>query len=138
MNIKLKCGYRSEPKPGQVLGGRNALNGCFKWRCNALFLGFDFCRFCLAIRFFSPATTANDLHFEGFLSQICSITFFVLFFILQKEPVFPFLMLSAKQGNYWYHFYNVFGMTRSLTYRTRNQHSTTRLSRRRYSMLNNG
>jgi len=21
-------------------------------------------------------------------------------------------MLSAKQGNYWYHFYNVFGMTR--------------------------
>ena len=26
--------------------------------------------------------------------------------ILEKEPVFPFLMLSAKQGNYWYHFYN--------------------------------
>ena len=25
------------------------------------------------------------------------------------------VMLSAKQGNYWYHFYNVFGMTRSLT-----------------------
>ena len=25
------------------------------------------------------------------------------------------LMLSAKQGNYWYHFYNFFGMTRSLT-----------------------
>ena len=24
-------------------------------------------------------------------------------------------MLCAKQGNYWYHFYNVFGMTRSLT-----------------------
>ena len=23
-------------------------------------------------------------------------------------------MLSAKQGHYWYHFYNVFGMTRSL------------------------
>ena len=34
---------------------------------------------------------------------------------LHKEPVFPFLMLIAKQGNYWYHFYNVFGMTRSLT-----------------------
>jgi len=42
--------------------------------------------------------------------------------------------LSAKQGNYWYHFYNVFGMTRSLTgdwTRTGCQHSTTRLSRRR-------
>ena len=36
-------------------------------------------------------------------------------FILEKEPIFPFLMLSAKQGYYWYHFYNVFGMTRSLT-----------------------
>ena len=24
--------------------------------------------------------------------------------ILEKEPVFRFLMLSAKQGNYWYHF----------------------------------
>jgi len=22
-------------------------------------------------------------------------------------------MLSAKQWNYWYHFYNIFGMTRS-------------------------
>ena len=38
-----------------------------------------------------------------------------LIFILEKEPVFPFSMLSAKQGNYWYHFYNVFGMTRYLT-----------------------
>ena len=35
--------------------------------------------------------------------------------ILLKEPVFPFSMLSVKQGHYWYHFYNVFGMTRSLT-----------------------
>ena len=32
-----------------------------------------------------------------------------------RKPVFPFSMLSAKQGNYWYHYYNVFGMTRSLT-----------------------
>ena len=28
--------------------------------------------------------------------------------ILEKEPVFPFWMFSAKQGHYWYHFYNVF------------------------------
>ena len=33
--------------------------------------------------------------------------FFIL--ILEKEPVFPFSILSAKQANYWYHFYNVFG-----------------------------
>ena len=63
----------------------------------------------LQIRFSLPATTAND-----FLSQILSITFFTIL-ILQKEPVFPFLMLSAKQEYYWYHFYNVFGMTRSVT-----------------------
>ena len=38
------------------------------------------------------------------------------FLILEKEPVFPFLMLSAKQGHCWYHFYNVLnGMTQSLT-----------------------
>ena len=27
--------------------------------------------------------------------------------ILEKEPVFPFSMLSAKQGNYWYQFYTL-------------------------------
>ena len=52
--------------------------------------------------------------FDGFLSQILSITFFPIL-ILQKEPAFSFLVLSAKQGNYGYNFYNVFGMTRSLT-----------------------
>ena len=35
--------------------------------------------------------------------------------ILEKEKVFPFLMLSAKQGNFWYYFFNVFGMIRFLT-----------------------
>ena len=52
---------------------------------------------------------------EGFSYQILSITLFFPILILEKEPVFLFLMLSAKQGNYWYHFYNVFDMTRSLT-----------------------
>jgi len=28
--------------------------------------------------------------------------------ILEKEPVFPFSLVSVKQENYWYHFYNVF------------------------------
>jgi len=46
-------------------------------------------------------------------------------------------MLSAKQGKYWYHFYNVFVMTRSLTgdWSRDLSHSKsalhTRLSRRR-------
>jgi len=30
-------------------------------------------------------------------------------------PVFLFSMFSAEQWNYWYHFYDVFSMTRSLT-----------------------
>ena len=53
--------------------------------------------------------------FEGFLYQILSITLFSYFLFLEKEPVFRFSMLSVKQGNYWYHFYNVLGMTQSLT-----------------------
>ena len=32
----------------------------------------------------------------------------------ERAGIFPFLLLSAKQEYYWYHFYNVFGMTRSL------------------------
>ena len=38
-----------------------------------------------------------------------------ILFIYFWERVFPCLMFSAKQGNYWYHFYNIFGMTWSLT-----------------------
>ena len=42
--------------------------------------------------------------------------FEVFFYLRFYLPILiPFLMLSAKQGNYWYHFYNVFDMTRSLT-----------------------
>ena len=37
------------------------------------------------------------------------------FSIPDFSQYFPFWMFSAKQGHYWYDFYNVFGMTRSLT-----------------------
>ena len=54
-----------------------------------------------------PATTANDFQLRRiFYPRFYPLHFYVL--ILQKEPVFPFLMLSAKQANYSYHFYNVF------------------------------
>ena len=77
-----------------------------------LFLAFDFCRFCVVIRFFIPA---NDLRLRKiFYPRFYPLHYFLIL-ILEKAPVFPFLMFSAKQGNYWYHFYNVFGMTRSLT-----------------------
>ena len=58
---------------------------------------------------------------------------------MRKSQYFLFWMFSAKQEHYWSHFYNVFGITRSLTgdwtSRTRNQHYTTRLSRRQFTHL---
>ena len=50
-----------------------------------------------------------------------SITFFPILILQKLEPVFPFLMLSARQGNYWYHFFNVFGMTGSLKRKTKHK-----------------
>ena len=49
--------------------------------------------------FSSPPQRSMTSDFEGF-----SIPDFIL--ILEKEPVFPFLMFSAKNGTYWYHFYD--------------------------------
>ena len=85
---------------------------------NIIFLAFDFCRFCVVIRFCSsPPQRPMTSDFEEFSIPdfIHYIYFYIL--ILEKEPVFSLsnVMVSAKQGNYWYHFYNVFGMTRSLT-----------------------
>ena len=79
------------------------------------FLAFDFCQFCVVIRFFHPCHNGQwPLTLKDFYTRSYPLHYFLIL-ILEKEPVFPFSMLSAKQGNYWYHFYNVFGMTRSLT-----------------------
>ena len=82
--------------------------------------------------FSSPPPTSND-----FLSLIFINHIYFPIIILEKEPLFPFLMFSAKQGNCWYHFYNSsvgrgpwLGIEPG-TSRTRSQHSTTRLSRGR-------
>jgi len=101
------------------------------------FLAFDFLSVLCGHSFFSsppqwPMT--SNLSIPDFIHY-----FFIPILILQEEPVLPFLMLSAKQGNYWYHFYYVFGMTRSLsgiepgTSRTR-----TFLLTRIYLCVNNG
>ena len=81
------------------------------------FLALDFCRFCVVIKdVSSPPQRPMTSSSEGF--SITDFIHYIYFPILipEKEPVFPFLMFSAKQGNYWYHFYNAFGMTRSLTW----------------------
>ena len=80
-----------------------------------LFLTFDFCRSCVVIRGFHPRhngqwpPTSKDFYTRSYSLQ------YFLILILEKEPVFPVSMLSAKQRNYWYHSYNGFGMARSLT-----------------------
>ena len=80
-----------------------------------IFLTFDVCRFCVVIRFFHPRHNGQLLPTsKDFYTRSYPLHYFLIL-ILEKEPMFAVSMLSAKQGNYWYHFYNVFGMTRSLT-----------------------
>ena len=63
-------------------------------------LAFDFCQFCVVINFFIPATTANDLWLRRISIPDLIHYIFCPIFILEKEPIFPCSMLSAKQGNY--------------------------------------
>ena len=66
--------------------------------------------------FFIPATTSNDLRlWRIFYPRFYPSHLFSYLNSCERASIFPCLMLSAKQGNYWYHAYNVFGMTRSLT-----------------------
>ena len=75
----------------------------FSVRLLALLCGHSF--------FSSPPQQPMTSDFEGFsIPDFIHYIYFYIF-ILEKEPVFPFLMFSAKQGHYWYHFYYVFGMT---------------------------
>ena len=61
--------------------------------------------------FSSPPQRPMTSDFEGFsIPDFINYIYFPIL-ILEKEPVFSLLRL----GHYWYHFYNVFGMTRSLT-----------------------
>ena len=46
-----------------------------------------------------------------------SISFFERGLKRERSQTYPY-MLSAKQGSIWYHFYSVFGMTRSGIERT--------------------
>ena len=61
---------------------------------------FDFCRFYVVIRFFHPChngqwpPTSKDFYTRSYPLHYFHIL------ILEKEPVFSFSMLSAKQGNY--------------------------------------
>ena len=51
---------------------------------------------------------------KDFYTRSYTLHYFLILFF-RKSQYLPCSMLSAKQGHYWYHFYNAFGMTRSLT-----------------------
>ena len=69
----------------------------------------------LIIQFFHPRHNGQwSQTLKDYFTRSYPLHYFLILFF-EKEPVFPFSMFSAKQGNYWIHFYNVFGMTRSLT-----------------------
>ena len=68
----------------------------------------------------SPPQGPMTSDFEGFsIPDFIHYIYLLLFtFYLnswERASMFSFGMFSAKQGYYWYHYYNVFGMTRSLT-----------------------
>ena len=96
-----------------------------------LFLVFDFCRFCVVIRFFHPATTANELRLRTiFYPRFYPLHLFSYLNSWKRASVFPFECSVLNKGTT--------GMTRFWlgiepgTSRTQSQHYTTRLSRRRY------
>ena len=90
---------------------------CFVLLCTWLpvlvfFLAFDFLRLCVVIRFFHPRHNGQwPPSSKDFYTRSYPLHYFLIL-ILEKEP---FSMLSAKQDNDGYQFYNVFGMTRSWT-----------------------
>ena len=62
-------------------------------------MAFDFCH-----RFFHPRHNGQwTPTLKDFLSQILSITFFSYLNSWERASI-SLLMLSVKQGNYWYHF----------------------------------
>ena len=86
--------------------------------------------------FLSPPQLPMTSYLKRFPSQILFISYFVLSYFMLKSQYFPF-MLSAKQGKCWYNLITSSvwqGLYQGLNLgllRTRCQHSTTRLSRRR-------
>ena len=83
----------------------NLLYFVFLWR--STFVGYAW-----SFGFFIRATTVNDLR----LRRIFYPRFYPLhLFSYLNYRERAILISSAKHGNYWYRFYNVFGMTRFFT-----------------------
>ena len=80
------------------------------------FLLFFFSDSVWSFAFSSPPQRPMTSDFEGiFDPRSYPLHLFSYLNSWEKSQYFPFWMVSAKQGHYWYHFYTVFGMTQSLT-----------------------
>ena len=103
------------------------------------FLAFDFCRFCVVTRLFIPATTANDLRlWRIFYTRFYPLYLFSYLYSWERASNFPFECPVLNKGTTGTIFIT------SLVWRgpwlgiepgpsrTRSQHYTTRLPRRRY------
>ena len=64
------------------------------------FLVFDFCRFCMVIRFFIPATTANDLrHRRIFYLRFYPLHLFTYLNSWERASIFPFECSVLNKGS---------------------------------------
>ena len=108
---------------------------CLNFEMSFFFLAFDFCRSCV---FSSLPQQPMTSDFEGFLSQILSITFFVLSSFFRKSQYFPVQCWLLNKGTTGTIFITSLvwpGPWLEIEPRTSptlSQHSTTRLSRRRF------
>ena len=128
------CAIHSE-NAGRVEILKYVINfSCFILYPNpSFFLAFDFCRFCVVIRFFHPRHNGQwPPTLQDFYTNLIHYIIFPVL-ILEKEPVFSLFnvttgtifITSLVWGGPW------LGIEPG-TSRTRSQHSTTRLSPRRY------
>ena len=115
------------------------MNIYIKWQLRLVcFLAFNFCRFCVVICFFHPRHNDPRLRRISILDFIHYI--FSTILILEKEPLFPFFNVECAiretTGTIFLTSLVWCGPWPRIepgTCRTRRQHSTTRLSRRRYN-----
>ena len=86
---------------------------CIWYTYSQFLLAFAFCRFSLIIRFFIPATTANDLRLRRISIPDFIHYIFVLSLFFKKR--FSLFNVVCQTREVLLQFNNVFGMTRSLT-----------------------
>ena len=89
-------------------------NYCLLCKCCRLFCVVS----CVRLGWFYVVTRCFHPRHNGLWHRRISIQenihYFLSYINSWERASISLLMLRAKQGNYWYHFYIVFGMTRSL------------------------